>query len=74
MGYEENGFPIEKDRTNKQAPSVIKGVVLCVVDGELTVTWKAGGTTEVACVAGNAYNLKNAEDATIVSGTFHFAS
>ena len=72
MAFEENGFPIEKGRVNKTSGTV-KGVALCVADGSLTVAWGDATATVVACVAGNAYNLKNAESATVTTGTFHDA-
>lgn len=70
MAYQENSFPIEENRVNKTSGTV-KGVVLCVADGSLTINWKSGNTSPVSCVSGNAFNLKNATSATIVSGTFH---
>lgn len=70
MAYQENSFPIEENRVNKTSGTVT-GIALCVADGDLTVNWKSGTTATVSCVSGNAFNLKNAIDATIVSGTFH---
>lgn len=70
MAWQENAYPLEKGRVNKTSGTVT-GIVLCVADGNLTVTWKDATTSVVACIVGNAFNLKNATSATVTSGTFH---
>jgi len=71
MAFQDNAFPIEQGRVNITTGTV-EGIVLCVTDGDLTVNWKTGSPSTVSCVAGNAYNLKNATNATVVAGgMFH---
>jgi len=72
MSYKMNSFPIQKGNVNITTGNV-EGNVLCVEDGTLTVTWEAGGTDNVALIAGGSINLVNASSAAVVSGTFHYA-
>ena len=72
MSWIENSFPINPNGVNKTTGKIY-GVVLCVLDGDLTIAWKSGGSDTVSVAAGQAINLVNAIDATVVSGTFHYA-
>jgi len=71
MAFQMNSFPIQKGKTGLTTGTV-EGVVLCVEEGVLTVTWEAGGSDDVTVLAGQAVNLVNATSATIISGTFHY--
>ena len=72
MAFQENSFPVGKGKVNITTGKIY-GVALCVLDGDLTIAWKATGSDTISCVAGDAINLVNAIDATVVSGTFHYA-
>ena len=72
MSFQMNSFPIQKGKVGAVATDVISGVVLCLEDGVLSVTWEAGGTDDVTVLAGQAINLVNATEATITSGVFHY--
>ena len=72
MAWQENGFPLVKGQVNITVGGTIKGNILCVSNGSIDVNWAEGTQTSVALVAGNAYSLKNADDATVTSGIFHY--
>ena len=70
MAWQENSFLLQEGKVNKTS-GTISGVVICVTDGDLIINWLSGNTDTISCVAGTAYNLKNATSATVSSGMFH---
>ena len=72
MSYKENGFPISKGRVNMTSGSVA-GLLLCVEDGAINVTWDDDSTAVISMVAGDAINFSKAKSAVIDSGSYHGA-
>lgn len=70
MSYQENGFVIRRGKVNLGAGKSLSGVVVCIEDGSLTVTWDDLSEETITITAGLALNLKEARSAVVVSGTF----
>ena len=68
----DNGFPIQQGKVNLTSGS-ISGLVLCVADGSITVTWANNATDVINTVAGDAIDLGNAKSAVVTTGMFHSA-
>ena len=74
MDYKSNAFPVGKGKVNLTTGTFGGGVFLCVVDGDLLVTWADDTTDTLSLTAGDAINaVRTAKTVGIVSGTFHIA-
>lgn len=75
MSYKDNAFPLTQVGANLTAGTYSdidnETIFLCVLDGDLEVTWADNTTDTVSCIAGNPFILENAKQVTIVSGMFH---
>ena len=72
MSHRINSFPIEQGRVNLETPSTVTGeAVLCVTDGVIAVIFNDDSTADIAMVAGDSIDFRNAKLATISSGKFH---
>ncbi len=69
-------FPLQQGLVNlENAAGAITNVKIihCVDAGNLTITWSAGVTSTIACLAGNDYTVIGAYSCTVATGKFHFA-
>lgn len=77
-GYKANAFPLVKGNLNLTSGTYTSGgTFLCVDDGQLTITWEDGTSTELLTTSGSAYayvkGKSEIQSITINSGTFHRA-
>ena len=71
MTYRDNSFPINKGKVNLTTGTFGGGAFLCTVDGSLVVTWDDDSTDTIACITGDAFNIKGCKTVEITAGTFH---
>lgn len=71
MDFKDNSFPISRDEVNLGAGAELSGIIVCVEDGELSVTWSDNTVVTVNVVAGMAIDINKTKSCTVVAGMFH---
>lgn len=72
MNYKDNGFPMKKGQINLTSGTYGAGLLLCVLPGDVLITWNDATTDTVTMVEGMAYNfVEGTKSIGITSGTYH---
>lgn len=66
-------MPLRKGFVNLANPATVDSprIVYCVADGTITLSWREGGTDDIAMVAGDSFAIDNCSSLLVASGTFH---
>jgi len=70
MSYQSNSFVVRQDKVNLGPGKTLTGIILCIEDGYITITWKDLTTDTISLAAGMSINLRDAAKAVVVSGTY----